>query len=154
MIKQYNNYHPPEEETAHIVAYLGNSDLFMSHQVANINHCTRAVICPKQMPTSDKSGSATFFPCFHFILLIFRTLNLQSICMDVKEACILWNIYMHHQKQCCFACMFSGFSCEEVPKCQEGITTTHCIITQKSAVFKTNPEWHDCSPYNHLMKCL
>jgi len=30
--------------------------------------------------------------------------------------------------------VISGFSCEDVPKCQEGITTTHY------SVFKTNPE--------------
>jgi len=66
--KQQNNYHSPAEQTACIVAYLGNSNLFMSHQVANIHHCTTAVICTKQMPRNDKPGSATFFPCFHFIL--------------------------------------------------------------------------------------
>ena len=83
----------------------------MSHQVANIHHCMTAVILIKQMPTSDKPGSATFFPCFHFNLLIFIIFHVQSICRDVREACILWNIYMLSQKKFCFACiMFSSYA--------------------------------------------
>lgn len=106
--KQQNNYHPPEEETACIVAYLGNSHLLMSHQVANIHHCTTAVIHTKQMPTSNKPGSATFFPLFSFQFINFHNISCTFHMQGCKGGTYSFK-YLYASSKAMWLCLHNVF---------------------------------------------